>query len=157
MLFRQEPGGRICCLQINSFQTFIFFLQGYFFPTSQFLLQIREKQKRTFCTASLSKLSLDRPLPQSLEAATFLLSLAKVHIFHMPQDHLPVAPSDLQGNWFPLSQLSPGWLPCMVGLLSPKKQKPCCRHGALAQRRSSVVVEKEWGGKGCSAQPVCYC
>lgn len=138
-----------------AFRPSIFFFTRLLFPTSRFLLQIREKQKRMFCTPSLSKLSLDQPLQQSLEVVAFLLSLAKVHIFHMPQDHLPVAPSDLQGNWFPLSQLSPGWLPCMVSLLSPKKQKPRCRHSALAQCRSSVVVEKEWGGKGCSAQPVC--
>lgn len=114
---------RICCLYkwFSGFQPllwhyFFFFPLDFCFTT---LPVSRETKKSMFCTLCSSK--LPGPLPLLGEAATSLLSLSKACMLHIPQDHLPLAHGDSQGNWFSLSQLTPegfpwfGWFPWRKG------------------------------------------
>lgn len=88
---------------------------------SQLRLSQRNKEKHVL-HPKLQQ-TLPGPLPLLVEAATSPLSLAKACMLDMPQDHLPVAPSDLQRNWFSLSQLNLGGFPCLVCLVPPKEGK----------------------------------
>lgn len=104
--------------------------------------------------------TLPGPFPLLVDAATSLLPLAKACMLHMPQDHLPVAPSDSQRNWF---SLSPVDFPCLVCLVLPKegiRVSPLCRCscGVLTWCCSSIFARWQSGngkkGVRCPASPL---
>lgn len=78
---------------------FLFFFFFLLIPASQLSLSPEEKKKKEkHVLHPKLQQTLPGPFPLLVEAATSLLSLAKACMLHMPQDHLPVAPSDSQRN-----------------------------------------------------------
>lgn len=116
-------------IQLLLWHYFFFFFPSWFLLHNFGCLQ-RNKEKHVL--HPVLQQTLPGPLPLLGEAATSLLSLSKACMLHMPQDHLPLAHGDLQGNWFSFSAHPWGFpLVWLVPLKEGKQALAYCAAVAL--------------------------